>query len=183
MAKKGQGAGMRTTERREKTMLTKTVQDAINDQINAEFNSSYLYLSMSGYCAAANWVGSARWMRLQSQEEHSHATKLFDPSSIGVARNTRPTLPAPTDFKSLHAVFQQVFEHEQEVTKKIHRLYELAVKENDYATQIMLQWFITEQVEEEKTVTEILGQLKQIGEQSTALFFLDRHLGKRTAGS
>jgi ferritin len=184
MAKQGQGAAMRITERREKTMLTKTVQDAINDQINAEFNSSYLYLSMSAYCAAANWVGSARWMRLQSQEEHSHATKLFDHViDRGGRAILGPLSQPPTDFKSLHAVFQQVFEHEQEVTKKIHRLYELAVKENDYATQVMLQWFITEQVEEEKTITEIQAQLKQIGEQSTALFFLDRHLGKRTAGS
>jgi len=165
-------------------MLTKAVQDAINEQINAELNSAYLYLAMSAYCSAANWTGSARWMRVQSQEELSHAIKLFDYIIDRGGRATlKPLSQPPTDFKSLHAVFQQILEHEQGVTKKIHKLYEMAVKENDYATQVMLQWFITEQVEEEKTVGEILAQLKMIGEQSTALFMLDRHLGTRTAGS
>lgn len=165
-------------------MLTKAIQDAINDQINAELNSAYLYLSMTAYCAAANWTGSARWMRVQSQEELSHAMKLFDHITDRGGRATlRPLSQPPTDFKSLHAVFQQVLAHEQEVTAKIHKLYELAVKENDYATQVMLHWFVTEQVEEEKTVSEILAQLKMIGEQSTALFMLDRHLGTRTTGS
>ena len=165
-------------------MLSKAIQDAINDQINAELNSAYLYLSMSAYCSAANWTGSARWMRVQSQEELSHAIKLFDYITDRGGRATlRPLSQPTTDFKSLHAVFQQVLEHEQGVTKKIHKLYELAVKENDYATQVMLQWFVTEQVEEEKTVSEILAQVKMIGEQSTALFMLDRHLGTRTAGS
>ncbi len=165
-------------------MLPKAVQDAINDQINAELNSAYLYLSMSAYCTAANWTGSARWMRIQTQEELSHAMKLFDYVADRGGRATlRPLSQPPTEFKSFHNIFQQVLEHEQEVTKKIHRLYELAVKENDYATQVMLQWFITEQVEEEKTVSEILAQLKIIGEQSTALFMLDRHLGSRAAGS
>ena len=180
----GNKAATRAGERREGTMLTNAIQDAINDQVNAELNSAYLYLSMSAYCAAANWTGSARWMRVQSQEELSHAMKLFDYVTDRGGRATlRPLAQPPTDFKSLHTIFQQVLGHEQEVTKKIHRLYEVAVKENDYATQVMLQWFITEQVEEEKTVSEILAQLKMIGEQSTALFMLDRHLGTRTAGS
>ena len=165
-------------------MLSKAMQHAINEQINAELTSAYLYLSMSAYCSAANWTGSGRWMRLQSQEELSHAIKLFD---YVIDRGGHATLRSlsqpPTEFKSLHTIFQQVLGHEQEVTKKIHQLYELAVKENDYATQVMLQWFITEQVEEEKTVSEILAQLKMIGEQSTALFMLDRHLGTRAAGS
>lgn len=183
-SKQGKQGATRAVERRETTMLSKAVQDAINDQINAELNSAYLYLSMSAYCSAANWTGSARWMRVQSQEELSHAIKLFDYVTDRGGRATlRPLSQPPTEFKSLHAVFQQVLEHEQGVTKKIHKLYELAVKENDYATQVMLQWFITEQVEEEKTVSEILAQLKTVGEQSTALFMLDRHLGTRTTGS
>ena len=182
--KQGKQAATGAVKRRETTMVTKAVQDAINEQISAELNSAYLYLSMSAYCSAANWTGSARWMRVQSQEELSHAIKLFDYITDRGGRATlRPLSQPTTDFKSLHAVFQQVLEHEQGVTKKIHKLYQLAVKENDYATQVMLQWFVTEQVEEEKTVSEILAQLKMLGEQSTALFMLDRHLGTRTAGS
>jgi ferritin len=165
-------------------MLTKAMQDALNEQINAEMFSAYLYLSMSAYCLSVNWTGSAHWMRVQSQEETSHGMKLFDyVNDRGGRAMLRAVSQPPGEFKSLHDVFQHVLEHELEVTKRIHRLYELAVKENDYASQVMLQWFITEQVEEEKTVTEILAQLKLIGEQSTALFMLDRHLGSRTAGS
>ena len=164
-------------------MLSKAMQDAINKQINAEIGSAYLYLSMSAYCAANNRPGCAHWMRVQWQEELSHALKLFDHLNDRGGRATLEAVPQPsTEFKSLLDVFKQVLDHEREVTAMIHRLYETAAKENDYPTQVMLQWFITEQVEEEKTVSEILGQLKQIGEQSTALFFLDRHLGKRTAG-
>ncbi len=161
-------------------MLKKTVQDAINEQIKDELYSSYLYLSMSTYCETINLLGSARWMRLQSQEEYSHAMRLFD---YIYDRGGRVVLQAidqpPSEFKSPLAIFKQVLEHEQEVTGKIHRLYELSVEENDYATQVELQWFITEQVEEEKVTTQIIEQLKMIGDQDTALLMLDRHLGER----
>ncbi len=164
-------------------MLNKKMQDAINQQISAEISSAYLYLAMSAYCAAANRPGSAHWMRVQWQEELSHAMKLFDYMND---RGGRAVLKAvaqpPTEFKSLLDVFQQVLEHEREVSAMIHRLYEAAVKENDYPTQVMLQWFITEQVEEEKTATEIVEQLKLIGEHGGAVIFLDRHLAKRGAG-
>lgn len=161
-------------------MLSKKLQDAINDQIKHELYSAYLYLAMSAHFEAVNLPGFARWMRLQSQEETSHAMKLFD---FIHERGGRVVLQAiaqpPGEFKSALNVFQQALEHEQKVTEMIHRLYELAGKENDYATQVMLQWFITEQVEEEKTAGDVVEQLKTIGEQPAAVFMLDRQLGAR----
>ncbi len=163
-------------------MLSKKIQDALNQQINAEISSAYLYLSMSAHCAASNRPGSAHWMRVQWQEELSHAMKLFDyVNDRGGRAALKAVAQPPGDFKSLKEVFQQVLEHEREVSAMIHRLYEAAVKENDYPTQVMLQWFITEQVEEEKTATEIVEQLKMIGEHGGAVIMLDRHLAKRGA--
>ncbi len=165
-------------------MLSKAMQDAINQQINAEISSAYLYLSMSAHCAATNRAGSAHWMRVQWQEELSHAMKLFNYINDRGGRAVLKSIAQPpTEFKSLLDVFQQVLEHERAVTGMIHRLYEAAVKENDYATQVLLQWFITEQVEEEKNATEIIEQLKMIGDQGAAVIMLDRHLGMRGAGS
>jgi ferritin len=169
---------------KETVMLSKKLQDAIDDQIKNEFYSAYVYLSMSAHLAAAHLPGFARWMRLQSQEEMSHAMKLFD---FVNERGGRVVLKAieqpPAQFKSPLDVFQQALKHEQKVTSMIHRLYELAVKENDYATQVMLQWFVTEQVEEEGAAGEIVEQLKMIGNQPTALFMLDRQMGSRGADS
>ena len=164
-------------------MLSKAMQDAINQQINAELYSAYLYLSMSAYCAATNRVGSASWMRVQSQEEQSHAMKLFDyVNDRGGRAMLKAVAQPPTEYTSLLDIFQQVLEHEREVTGMISRLYEAAVKENDYPTQIMLQWFITEQVEEERNAAEVIAQLKMIGDQGAAVMMLDRHLGMRAAG-
>lgn len=163
-------------------MFNKKLQDAINDHIKHELYSAYLYLSMSAHFEGVNLPGFARWMRVQSQEESSHAMKLFD---FIHERGGRVVLQAiaqpPGDFKSPLDVFQQALEHEQKVTGMIHRLYELAGKENDYATQVMLQWFITEQVEEEKTAGDIVEQLKMVGEQPAGVFMLDRQLGARGA--
>jgi len=170
-------------ERRETAMLNKGVQDAINEQIKNELYSAYLYLSMSAYCEAVNLPGFAHWMRLQSQEEVSHAMKYFEFIND---RGGRVVLQAidqpPIEFQSPLDVFQQTLEHERKVTAMIHRLYELAVKENDYATQAQLQWFITEQVEEEKRASEIVERLKMIGDQGPALLMLDRQLGERGSG-
>ena len=164
-------------------MLSQRLQDAINGQIQHEFYSAYLYLSMSAHFEAMHLPGCARWMRLQSQEEASHAMKLFD---FVLEREGRVALqaiePPPSKFKSPLNVFQQALEHERKVTGMIHRLYELAAKENDYATQVMLQWFIQEQVEEERTANDIVEQLKMIGDQAAALFILDKDLGARGAG-
>ena len=163
-------------------MLSNTVQDAMNAQINHELYSAYLYLSMSAQCEAQNLGGFASWLRLQSQEELSHALKFFD---FVNDRGGRAVLKAidqpPAEFKSPLALFQQVLEHERKVTGLIHQLYALAVKENDYAAQVELQWFITEQVEEEKTAGQIVDQLKMMGDQPGALFLMDRQLGQRAA--
>jgi len=163
-------------------MLSKAVQKAINEQIKNELSSAYLYLSMSAHFVAVNLPGFARWMRRQSQEEVSHAMRLYDYLH---ERGSRAVLQAidqpPAEFKSPLDVFQQVLEHERKVTGMIHRLYELATKENDYATQVELQWFIEEQVEEEKRASEFVAQLKMIGDQGAALFMLDKELGARGA--
>jgi ferritin len=161
-------------------MLSKVVQDTINDQIKNELYSAYMYLSMSAYFEGANLLGCAHWMRVQSQEEVSHAMKFFE---FVFDRGGRVVLQAidqpPVDFKSPLDIFQQTLQHEQKVTALINHIYELAVKETDYATQTFVQWFITEQVEEEKNASQILDQLKAIGDQPAALFMLDGYLGKR----
>jgi ferritin len=165
---------------RKTAMLSKTIQDAINEQIKNELYSAYLYLSMAAHYEAVNLTGFANWMRVQAKEEQGHAMKFFDYIND---RGGRVTLQAidqpPSEWKSSLELFQQVLQHEQKVTGLINKLYELAVKENDYATQVMLQWFITEQVEEEKSAGQIIEQLKMIEDRSTAVLLLDKQLGKR----
>jgi ferritin len=163
-------------------MLSKAVQDAVNEQIQKEFYSAYLYLAMSAYCEAANLPGGAKWMRAQAQEETGHGMKLFDYVNDRGGRVALRQIGQPqAEWASLLDAFQAALAHERTVTKSIHELYALAAKENDYATQAMLQWFITEQVEEEKTASLIVEQLKLIGESKPSLIMLDHHLGKRGA--
>lgn len=163
-------------------MLSKTVQDALNEQIQKEFYSAYLYLAMSGSCEASSLPGSAKWMRVQAREETGHGLKIFDYLNDQGARvMLRSIGQPPAEFASLLDAFQQALAHEREVTKSINQLYALAAKENDYATQALLQWFITEQVEEEKSAMLVVEQLRMIGESKPALIMLDRHLGKREA--
>ncbi|MBA3474459.1 MAG: ferritin [Rubrobacter sp.] len=162
-------------------MLDKAIQDAMNEQIKNEFYSAYQYLSMAAYCESANLPGFASWMRTQSQEETEHAMKFYD---FILARNGRVVLQAMdqpvVDFSSPLEVFEQALEHEREVTTMINDLYGLAVRENDYASQAFLQWFVTEQVEEEKNAGDVVDTLKMVGEKSESLFLLDRELGGRT---
>ena len=162
-------------------MLDKAIQDAMNEQIKNEFYSAYQYLSMAAYCESANLPGFAHWMRTQSQEEMEHAMKFYD---FILARNGRVVLQAMdqpvVDFVSPLEVFEQALEHEREVTAMINDLYGLAVRENDYASQAFLQWFVTEQVEEEKNAGDVVDTLKMVGEKSESLFLLDRELGGRT---
>ena len=161
-------------------MLSKAIQDAINNQINKELYSSYLYLAMSSHFAEANLSGFSSWMRVQSGEEYGHAMKFY---GYVIERNGHVELDAidkpQTKFKSPTEVFKQVLEHEQKVTAMITKLYELAVKEKDYPSQIMLQWFITEQVEEERNAGDILEQLKMIGESPVSIIMMDRQLAAR----
>ena len=165
-------------------MLSKAMQDAINDQIRKEFASAYLYLAMSAHCEAVNLPGCAHWLRIQSQEEVGHGMKFF---AYINDRGGRVTLQAieqpPGKFKSPLEIFQQTLEHEKRVTDSIHKLNALAIKENDYATQAMLQWFITEQVEEEKVAGQLVEQLKLAGGEGATLLLFDRHLAGRSAGS
>lgn len=164
--------------------LSKTVQTALNDQIGREFYSAYLYLSMSAYCAAKNLPGFAHWMMLQAKEEAGHAMKLY---GFIEDRSGRVVLQAvdkpPAEFKSPLELVSKVREHEEMVTGEIGKLYALAAAEHDYATQIFLEWFLTEQVEEEKNSTQLVERLRMVGDNQSALLLIDRELGSRTGAS
>ncbi len=162
-------------------MLTKALQEAINNQIKSELHSAYIYLAMTAYCESLNLHGFAHWMRMQSQEELSHAMKLFDYVNDRGGRVALQAIDAPPlDFNSPLEMMEETLAHERKVTAMINALYEVAIKEHDYATQVHLQWFLTEQVEEEKNSGELVERLKMIGEQSAALLLLDRELGARS---
>ncbi len=160
--------------------MSEAVQDAMNEQIKNELYSAYQYLSMAAYCESANLPGFARWMRAQAREELQHAMKFYD---FVLDRNGRVVLhpiDAPVvEFGSPLEVFERALEHEQKVTAMINDLYGLAAGENDYASQTFLQWFVTEQVEEEKNAGDVVETLKMVAGSSEALFLLDRELGKR----
>ena len=161
-------------------MLSKAMQDSINEQIKNELYSAYLYLSMSAYFQEKNLPGFAAWLRVQFQEEQVHALKFYDYVLERGGQIALKALPQPpAEWKTSLEAFQQVLEHEQHVTALIYKLYETALSEKDYAAQIMLQWFINEQVEEEKNATEIVEQLKLIDTHGTAVLMLDHRLGKR----
>ena len=161
-------------------MLDSDVQDAINTQIRNEYYSSYLYLSMSAYCESRSFPGCASWLRRQSEEELVHAMKLFD---YMVDRGGRVVLESidqpPSEFGTLLEVFEEVLEHEREVTGMINSLYDLAVSQNDHATAVALHWFIEEQVEEEKSAEEVVEKLKLASDNGAALMILDAELGSR----
>jgi ferritin len=160
-------------------MLTKTVLKALNDQINAELYSAYIYLGMSAWCEGRNLPGFAGWMRAQFGEEQTHALKLYDYVLDQGGEVTLQAIDAPTTtYKSLQDVWETTYKHEQHVTALIHKLYALAQKEQDFATQALVQWFVTEQVEEEKNAHTILEQVRMVGTNSSAIFFLDRHVKK-----
>ncbi|HEY6951460.1 MAG TPA: ferritin [Bacteroidota bacterium] len=163
-------------------MLSKSVQDAINEQIKNELYSGYLYLAVAAHFESTNLPGFAHWMKIQATEEVKHAMKFFEYVN---ERGGKVTLKAieqpPVDFKSPLDVFKMAHKHEQKVTGMIHKLYELALKENDYPSQVMLQWFIKEQVEEEKNAENIVEQLKMAGDSSAALLMADRQFAARKA--
>jgi ferritin len=161
-------------------MISKAMQDAVNDQINREFYSSYLYLAMAAYFESKNLAGFAKWMHVQEAEERAHGMKRYEFLVDRGGRVLLKPIAAPeSDWKTSLDLFRQVAEHEAAVTASIHALYALAVKETDYAAQVMLQWFITEQVEEEKNATEIVQRLELVEARGTAVLMLDHRLGKR----
>ncbi len=158
------------------------VVEAINRQINSELSASYSYLAMSAYCEREQFTGAARWLRLQSQEEYMHAMKLFDfvlarGENVELEAIQRPRLA----FNSVGDVFARALEQEQEVSRQIDSLYEIAFTEKAFAAVAELQWFLTEQVEEEKTGREIVGKLRMIGDDAASILDMDRELGSRTA--
>ncbi len=161
-------------------MINKPMQDAMNDQINRELYSSYLYLSMAAYLEDRNLPGFAHWMRVQEAEERGHAMKLYDFMVERGGRVMLKAIDAPkAEWDSTLELAEEVAAHEAKITASINALYELALKEKDYPTQIMLQWFITEQVEEEKNAAEIVANLKLIEDRGTAVLMLDHRLAKR----
>ncbi|MBN1844503.1 MAG: ferritin [Sedimentisphaerales bacterium] len=161
-------------------MISPTMQDAINAQINAEMVSAYLYLAMSAYFEDQNLPGFARWMKAQFQEEMSHADKLYEYLQERGGRVLLQAIAAPpAEFDGPLGTFQATLEHERKVTGLILNLVKLARKENDTATEIFLQWFVTEQVEEEKNAEDIIQQLKMVSGAPGGLFMLNRQLGLR----
>jgi ferritin len=165
-------------------MPTKGVEAAINDQIAKEFYAAHLYLSMAAYFEHENLPGFAHWMRMQHDEERNHAMRLFDYLLDAGGRVRLQGVEQPdTDFKGPLPVMQQSLKHEQGVTASIRKLYELADKEKDYASQLALQWFIKEQLEEEKSVNDIIARLKLAGDSSAALLMIDAELAARTPGA
>ena len=161
-------------------MLNSAVQDAMNQQVNAELYSAYLYLSMAANFEEGNLRGMAHWMQVQAKEEASHALKFFKYIADRGGRVTLTAIAAPpAKWDSAQAVFEQVYAHECEVTSLINKLAELAGAEKDYASGVFLQWFVNEQVEEEAHASEILHQIKTMGDSKQGLFMLDRHLAQR----
>ena len=161
-------------------MLKKKIEDAFNKHLNAEAFSAHLYMSMSAYLESINLKGMAAWMRLQSSEETIHEMKFFD---FILARGGKVVLneisAPPIEWDSPIAIFEAAYGHEQMITDKINKLVDLSLAESDHASNAFLQWFVTEQVEEEESVSEIVDQLKLIGDDRGALFMIDRELGQR----
>ena len=162
-------------------MLTEKMQTALNGQLNAELYSSYLYLSMNAYFKSVNLDGFANWMYYQAQEELEHSLKFYDfvIQRGGKVQLTQIEAP-PTEWDSPMAVFEATLAHEQKVTGLINDLVEIALEERDHATNIFLQWFVSEQVEEEESVGGVLEQLKLMGDAKGGLFMIDRELAKRS---
>lgn len=165
-------------------MIGNKMRDAINKQINNELYSAYLYLAMSAEAELKGYKGTAQWFKVQFQEEMEHALKfkkylLEQGAEVELEAIAKPKV----GFKSLLSMFELTLRHEQFITACIGKLMDLAVKEKDYATQILLQWYVTEQVEEEANDSEIIGMLKMAGSSTGALLMLDKQLGKRGAKS
>jgi ferritin len=161
--------------------IDKKVEEVLNKQVNAEFWSAYLYLSMAAWCESKGFKGFANWMLVQYKEETSHALKImnFVLTRSGEIK-LQPIKAVETSWNSLLSIFEEAYKHECEVTSMIDNCYEVAIAEKDYATSTMLQWFINEQTEEESNAHEITEKLRLIGEKSGGIFYLDKKLGSRT---
>jgi ferritin len=161
-------------------MIKEKIREALNQQLNAELFSSYLYLSMAAYFESINLKGFANWMRVQTQEELVHAMKFYD---FIIERGGKAVLAPiegpPTEWESPLAVFEHAYEHEQKVTGLINNLVDLSIAEQDHATNNFLQWFVAEQVEEEASADEVVQKIKLMGDASGGLFMIDQELAQR----
>ncbi len=164
--------------------LNEKVQDALNKQMGMEFAAAHSYLSMAAYFEREAWDGFGQWMTLQSDEERLHAMKFYSYINDRGGKVVLPEIPAPTiDFDSPLAVFESSFAQEQEVSSSIYALYKLANDAADFATVSFLKWFVDEQVEEEKSVSDMIDKLKRAANNPEAMLLLDRYAGERsTAG-
>lgn len=161
-------------------MLSKKMLTALNDQIQHELASAYIYLSMSAYFQAENLPGFSQWMKLQFDEEMIHAFKFYDFILTRGERVALQAIEAPAaEYESPLNAFEQALAHEQKITGDIHKLYKLALEENDYPSLSFLQWFIDEQVEEEENVGSVVNDLKRVKGSDQGLLILDRELGQR----
>ncbi len=164
-------------------MLKDKIQKALNAQMNLELSSSYLYLAMAAYFESENLNGFAHWMKVQSGEEYGHAMKIYGYINQRNGRVNLSKIDAPkSEWKGAAEVFSETLKHEQKVTKSIDDIVDLTITEKDHATNTYLQWFVTEQVEEEATAMNILDKIKMLGDNKNGLFLLDRELGMRAAG-
>jgi ferritin len=161
-------------------MISQKIQDALNEQVNAELYSAYMYLSMATYFESASLSGFANWMNIQTQEEVPHAMKIYKFIEERMGRVILKAIDGPpTEWDSPLAAFEAVFAHEQKVTGLINGLVDLAIKENDHATRGFLQWFVDEQVEEEASADAIVQQLKLMKDAPGALYMLDKEMAQR----
>lgn len=162
--------------------MDEKVQEAINEQIRAELHSAYVYLAMSAHFSEANFDGFATWMKLQAQEELGHAMRLYDyVLERGGHVDLRSVDAPPHDFGTPLEIFEMALEHEKKITAMIHSIYQIAREKNDYATEMHLQWFVTEQVEEEDSAGRAVEQLRLAGGSTPALLMLDRQFGQRSS--
>lgn len=161
-------------------MINEKIQDAFNDQLNAELYSSYLYLSMAAYFQSLNLEGFANWMRCQAQEEIVHAMKFYNFINERAGRVLLSVIEGPpVGWDSPLAAFEDAYRHEEKVTGLINTLVDLAIQEKDHAANAFLQWFVNEQVEEESSVDAVVHQLNLAGDQGSGLFMIDRELATR----
>ena len=161
-------------------MLSKKMEKALNDQVQAEMYSAYLYLSMEAYFRSINLMGFANWMRVQTQEELVHAVKFYDFINERGGRVTLQAIDAPpSHWESPLDAFEAAYGHEQKVTARINALVDVAIAERDHATNNFLQWFVSEQVEEEDNTSGVVEKIKLVGEAQGGLFMVDQELGQR----
>ena len=162
-------------------MFSSKVESALNEQLNAEFFSCYLYLSLSAHFQAQNLDGFATWMRGQAREELQHAMKFYDYINNRGGKIDLRQIEAPrSEWESLVAGFDAAYEHEKGISVQINQLVDLALTEADHATHQFLQWFVTEQVEEEQSVGNVVHKLKMVADSASGLYILDRELAERT---